>query len=71
MSGQPARRAMSMVELIVVIAVLALLGGLLLPGLSMVSAAGRSAQCASNLRQMAIAAQMYATIFDTWPPAIH
>lgn len=70
MSGQPARRAMSMVELIVVIAVLALLLGLLLPVLSVVSAAGRSAQCASNLRQMAIAAQLYATIFDAWPPAI-
>ena len=64
------RRAMTMVELMVVFATLAVLLGLLWPALSTVSSAGRSTQCRARLRQMTIAAQSYAAIYDVFPVAI-
>ncbi len=70
MSASPAHRALTMVELMVVLAALALLLGLLLPTLSIVSAAGRSTQCRSNLRQMAIASQAYSMLYNVAPPAL-
>ena len=70
MSASPAHRALTMVELMVVLAVLALLLGLLLPTLSIVSAAGRSTQCRSNLRQMALAAHAYTMVYTVYPAAI-
>lgn len=62
--------AFSLLELLVVLATIALLLGVLLPSLSTVKASGRSAVCTSNLRQMAIAAQRYALEFHYFPPAI-
>ncbi len=64
------RRAMTMVELLIVIGVIALLIGLLAPGLRGVRSAGRAMRCSTNLRQMAIAAQGYAAIYDAFPAAI-
>jgi hypothetical protein len=69
------------VELLVVIAVIALLIGLLLPGLAKAREGGRSAVCLSNLRQGAMAVRMYAdenkgrgpaigvpyTVWPAWP----
>lgn len=49
-----------MIELLTVIAVIALLIGLLLPALSSARESGRAALCLSNLRQMGLAIQMYA-----------
>ena len=57
-------------ELLVSIGILSLLLGMLLPALSGVKAASRSLECQSNLRQMGIAAQHYATLWDMWPPAL-
>jgi prepilin-type processing-associated H-X9-DG protein len=62
--------AMTIVELMVALATLALLLGLLLPALSGVQAAGRRTVCTSNLRQMAIAAQGYALEYGFFPPAL-
>lgn len=56
----PTIRAFSLVELLVSIAIIALLSGLLLPSLSRVREAGRAVACASNQRQMMIAWSMYA-----------
>ncbi len=70
MSASPAHRALTMVELMVVLAALVLLLGLLLPTLSIVSAAGRSTQCQSNLRQMALAAHTYTMVYAVYPAAI-
>lgn len=70
MRDLPNRRGLSLIELLVVMAVLAILIGLLLPVLSTVRAAGVSARCQTNLRQMAIAAQAYSTTFDAFPPAL-
>jgi prepilin-type processing-associated H-X9-DG protein len=62
--------AFSLLELLVVLATIALLMGVLLPSLSAVKASGRSAVCVSNLRQMAVAARQYALAHQYFPPAI-
>jgi prepilin-type N-terminal cleavage/methylation domain-containing protein/prepilin-type processing-associated H-X9-DG protein len=52
-------RAFTLIELLVVIAILAVLAGLLLPGLAKASEMGRGTVCASNLKQMALGAVIY------------
>ncbi len=64
------RRAFTLVEALVAIAVIALLVGLLAPALSSVGANSRSLRCQSNLRQMAAAAHNYAALYEAFPPAL-
>lgn len=64
------RPAFSVVELLVVLATIALLLGTLVPALSGVRRSAHGAVCISNLRQMAIAAQRYALEYQYFPPAI-
>ena len=64
------RSGFSLVEVLITIAVVALLMGLLLPALTHARGAGRSAQCRSNLRQMGIAATLYAAQYERWPTAL-
>lgn len=53
------RRAFTLVELLVVIAVVGILASLLLPALNQGKAAARRIQCVDNLRQLGLATQMY------------
>ena len=53
-------RGFTLVELLVVIAVVAILAALLLPAISQMAARGKSLKCLSNLRQIGTAFHLYA-----------
>ena len=54
------RNAFTLVELLIVLAIIALLLGLLMPTLSAVRASAQSIKCLSNTRSIAVAMDMYA-----------
>src|SRR5213593_4550457 len=58
-SGFRVSLAFTLLEMLSVIALLALLVALLLPALSRSKASARQIRCAANLRQLGLAAQMY------------
>jgi prepilin-type processing-associated H-X9-DG protein/prepilin-type N-terminal cleavage/methylation domain-containing protein len=58
----------TLLELVVVMAIIMLLGGLLLPGLARTRDRGRGALCLSNLRQWGLATHLYATDHNDFLP---
>jgi prepilin-type N-terminal cleavage/methylation domain-containing protein/prepilin-type processing-associated H-X9-DG protein len=63
------RRGFTLVELLVVVAVIALLIGLLLPALGKARESGREIKCASNIRAVGTAAVMYTASTEVYPLA--
>lgn len=64
--GKP--RAFTLVELLVVIAVIGILASLLMTALASARAKGQGISCLSNLRQVSLACQLYTVDFRDWLP---
>jgi prepilin-type N-terminal cleavage/methylation domain-containing protein/prepilin-type processing-associated H-X9-DG protein len=62
------RRGFSILELLVVLAVISLLLVLLLPGIQGAREAARRVQCQNNLRQIGLALHNYNDLYDCFPP---
>ncbi len=62
------RRAFTLIELLVVIAIIAILASILFPVFARARAQARKVKCASNLRQIGLALQMYAQDYDQLLP---
>ena len=63
-NGAPVRRAFTLIELLIVIAIIAVLAALLLPALSNSKEQARRVNCKNHLRQFLIAATLFADDHD-------
>tara|TARA_R110002049_G_scaffold285698_4_gene466913 strand:+ start:14830 stop:15837 length:1008 start_codon:yes stop_codon:yes gene_type:complete len=63
------RFAFTLVELLVVVAIIGILVGLLLPAVQAAREAARRMQCSNNLKQIALACHNYQSAFKCFPPS--
>ena len=64
-------RAFTLVELLVVMAIIGVLIAILLPAVQAAREAARRAQCANNLKQLALAAHNYHDAHGIFPPGLN
>lgn len=62
------RRGLTLVEVLVVIAILGILAALLMPAVQAAREAGRRTQCSSQLKQIALAIHSYHDVHECFPP---
>ena len=62
------RRGFTLIELLVVIAIIAVLMAILMPALQRVKKQAQAATCLSGLRQIGVAAELYANDYDLFIP---
>jgi prepilin-type N-terminal cleavage/methylation domain-containing protein/prepilin-type processing-associated H-X9-DG protein len=62
------RRGFTLIELLVVIAIIGILAAMLFPVFARARESARKIQCLSNVKNIAMAAQMYFTDYDRFPP---
>jgi prepilin-type N-terminal cleavage/methylation domain-containing protein/prepilin-type processing-associated H-X9-DG protein len=65
------RRGFTLIELLVVIAIIGILAAMLFPVFARARESARKIQCLANVKNIAIAFQMYLTDYDRMPPAEH
>src|ERR1035438_5583616 len=81
MMRKTTRRAFTLIELLTVIAIIAILAAILFPVFAKAREKAEQTQCVSNVKQMALAFNMYSTDYDsrlpicdtgliTWPAAL-
>ena len=63
-------RGFTLLELLVVTAVIAMLASMLLPALSKAREKARQIKCMSNLKQLGLVTLMYADDYDGWLPSL-
>lgn len=69
MSTRRMHAAFTLIEMLVVIAIIAILAGILFPVFNQVREKGRQTNCQSNLSQLAIAVKQYRSDAGAYPPA--
>lgn len=66
--GRRARGAYSVVELVIILAIIGILLGLVLPAIQQAREAGRRTQCLNNLKQLGIALHLHHDLYECLPP---
>jgi len=67
----PGSRRFTLIELLIVIAIIALLAGMLLQALAMAKRRGHRVTCINNLKQLTLAFELYAQEWDDQFPEYH